>query len=293
MAVKEDAARPRVLVVGAGPVGLVLACELLTHGVQVEVISKTRRESLHSRATILWPRILELLDRVGVAEKLVEGGHYFDQMNYYSSKRMIGRVRFDRLRGVGYPFAITIPQWRTEAILEAHLMLLGGSIRYDHTLVGGTQDEDGVSCRIRQPDGEEVTRHFDWVVGADGYGSTVRELFGFTFAGRTLRTRLAITDAELVGEATSSEAAYYLTRTGNMVLAPLGGGVFRVGASVPDDFEGDTPTGPSSTGCSANGSPGRVSWARCGSAGSSPRTSGPPVRTGGAGSSSPGTPPTR
>ncbi|MFJ2580440.1 FAD-dependent monooxygenase [Kitasatospora aureofaciens] len=235
----EEYGQPRVLVVGAGPVGMVLACELLRHGVQVEVISNARRESPHSRATILWPRILELLDRVGVGEKLVAAGHYFDQMNYYSNKKMVGLVRFDRLRGVGYPFAITIPQWRTEAILEEHLATLGGTIRYDHTFVDGTQTADAVQCRLHGPDGEPTVRSYDYVVGADGYNSTVRPAFGFEFAGRTMRTRLAITDAELVGETTSSEAAYYLTRTGNMVLAPLGGGIFRVGASVPDRYRGE------------------------------------------------------
>ncbi|MFV2197514.1 FAD-dependent monooxygenase [Nocardiopsis sp. LOL_012] len=236
----EGAHRPRVLIVGAGPVGLVLACELLHAGVDVEIISKTKRESPHSRATILWPRVLELLDRVGVAGPLVEGGHYFDQMNYYSEKRMIGLVRFDRLRGAGYPFAITIPQWRTEAILEEHLASLGGSVGYDRTFVGGEQSPDGVTCRITGPDGRTRSWAYSWVVGADGYGSTVRDAFGFGFAGRSMRTRLAITDAEIIGESTSSEAAYYLTRSGNMVLAPLGDGVFRVGASVPDGYGEDT-----------------------------------------------------
>ncbi|XVV36363.1 FAD-dependent monooxygenase [Streptomyces sp. CA-100214] len=237
----SDTQQPRVLVVGAGPVGMVVACELLAHGVRVDVISKLRRQSPHSRATILWPRVLELLDRVGVGRKLVDSGHYFDQMNYYSQKKLIGLIRFDRLRGVGYPFAITIPQWRTEAILEEHLTALGGTIEYDTTFTGGTQDPDGVHCLLQRADGGRGTRTYDYVVGADGYNSAVRDAFGFRFAGRTLRTRLAITDAEILGETTSSEAAYYLTRTGNMVLAPLGDGVFRVGASVPDDYTGDTP----------------------------------------------------
>ncbi|MFF6884068.1 FAD-dependent monooxygenase [Streptomyces sp. NPDC012421] len=233
--------RPRVLIVGAGPVGMVLACELLTHGVRVDIISKLRRESPHSRATILWPRVLELLDRVGVGRKLVESGHYFDQMNYYSQKKLIGLIRFDRLRGVTYPFAITIPQWRTEQVLESHLSELGGAIAYDTTFVGGAQDADGVDCVLQLPDGRQEKRRYDYVVGADGHKSAVREAFGFEFAGRTLRTRLAITDAEILGETTSSEAAYYLTRGGNMVLAPLGDGIFRVGASVPDGWTGDQP----------------------------------------------------
>lgn len=231
---------PRVLIVGAGPVGLVLACELVAHGVQVDVVSRARHTGVHSRATILWPRILELLDRTGVAEKLVAGGHYFDQMNYYSNKRRIGRIRFDRLPGVAYPFAITIPQWRTETVLEEHLRTLGGEVHYGQEFLTGTQTPDGVEVLLRVEDCE-VTRSYSWVVGADGYDSAVRRDFGFGYEGHALQTRLAITDAEILGESTSSEAAYYLTRTGNMVLAPLGDGVFRVGASVPHGWESSEP----------------------------------------------------
>ncbi|ORI17275.1 FAD-dependent monooxygenase [Rhodococcus sp. 1168] len=234
------AGRPSVLVVGAGPVGLALACELIIGGAEVTVISKDRRVGPHSRATILWPRILELLDRIGVAETLVAHGHYFDQMNYYSEKKRIGLIRFDRLPAVGYPFAITIPQWKTESILESHLTALGGTVLYGRELVDGAQTANMVTARISH-DGHTSAERFDWVVGSDGYASSVRARFGFDFAGHALETKLAITDAELIGEHTTSEAAYYLTRHGNMVLAPLGDGIFRVGASVPAGTSGPVP----------------------------------------------------
>ncbi len=233
----------RVLIVGAGPVGMTLACELRTAGVEVDIISRTRRESPHSRATIIWPRVLELLDRVGIAEAIIARGHYFDQMNYYSGKHRIGLIRFDRLPDVQYPFAVTCPQWKIEQAIEDRLTALGGQIGYDHEFIAGNQTRNGVACTIREPDGHRVEQTYDFIVGADGYHSTVREAFGFQFAGETLRTRLAITDAEILGETTSSEAAYYLTRGGNMVLAPLGDGVFRVGTTVPDDYTGpEQPT---------------------------------------------------
>ena len=146
--------RPRVLVVGAGPVGMVLAAELLRHGVRADVISKLRRQSPHSRATILWPRILELLDRVGVGRKLVEGGHYFDQMNYYSNKKMIGLVRFDRLRGVGYPFAITIPQWRTHGLIVASRHPLYGPDGTIEVLVQCDPEDEADVCWYHLAPGE-------------------------------------------------------------------------------------------------------------------------------------------
>lgn len=237
-AISPPAREAEILIVGAGPVGMTLACELAAAGVDVDIISRTRRASPHSRATILWPRVLELLDRVGLADPLIERGHYFDQMNYYSEKSRIGLIRFDRLSGVQFPFAITCPQWKIEEVIEERLNTLGAAVHYDREFISGYACEDHVECTVKDTDGTTQTKRYQWVVGADGYHSTVRDIFGFQFTGRSLTTRLAITDAEVVGETTSSEAAYYLTRGGNMVLAPLGDGIFRVGTTVPDDYTG-------------------------------------------------------
>ena len=233
---------PHVLIVGAGPIGMVMGCELLSMGVDVRIISKERRRySPHSRATIVWPRILELLDRTGISEPLVDESHYFDQMNYYSRKLKIGSVRFDALEGVQYPFAITSPQWKIEKIIEKRLIDLGGSIDYGYQLVGLEQDREKVSVTIKDSDGELADWQYRWVVGADGIKSTVRELLGLKFHGTSLRTRLAITDAEIEGEMTSSEAGYYFAKGSNMVIAPIGDGVFRIGSTIGSESVGEQP----------------------------------------------------
>lgn len=231
--------RSRVLIVGAGPVGLVLACELLARNVDVCIIDKSAKlDNPHSRATVLWPRVLELLNRPGVTRPVIEAGHYFDRLGYYSKKKRVGEVRLDRLRDTQYPYAIAIPQSRTEQILAAKLTELGGTVRLGCELVDAAQSERGVDCVLSDASSESHSEVFDWVIGADGANSTVRRLFDFTFDGQTLPTRLAITDAELVGEVTKNEAAYFLTEHGNMALGPLGGDVFRVAASVPTWYTG-------------------------------------------------------
>lgn len=230
-----------VLIVGAGPVGMLLALELALYGVKARVISKQPRVSPHSKATIVWPRILELMDRTGVSEAIVREGHYFDQMNYYSNKKRVGLIRFNTLTDTPYPFGITIPQAKTERILEAALNAQAVEVEYGCEFVSGEQDEDSVSVLLRDTSGVETRSRYDWVVGADGFQSTVRTAFDFDFSGYSLPIRLAITDAELTGQTTSSEAAYYMHKSGNMVLAPLGDGVFRVGASVPAGYIGDQP----------------------------------------------------
>ncbi|KAA0015601.1 hypothetical protein F0A16_19970 [Salinicola corii] len=228
-----------VLIVGGGPVGMLAALELSLFGIKARIISKHERYSPHSKATIIWPRVLELLSRTGVSEGVINSGHYFDQMNYYSNKKMIGNICFDRLKYTNYRYGITIPQWKTEEVLENRLNEEGIQIEYGFEFINGHNSHDQVNVTLRNPDGKVTHESFAWVIGADGYSSKVRECFGFTFDGFQMETRLAITDAELVSESTSREVGYYLHRKGNMVLAPIGDGLFRVGASVPADYKGE------------------------------------------------------
>ncbi len=226
-----------VLIVGAGPVGMLLALELRLAGVLARVISRVHVASPHSKATIIWPRILELLDRTGLAAALIAEGHCFDQMNYYSNKKLVGRMRLSALRDTAFPFGITIPQWKTERILRDAMAKAGIAIDYGVEFIEAAQDEEGVNVTVRDPHGNETSARYGWLVGADGFRSAVRDSFDFGFQGFAMETRLAITDTEMLGETTSNEVAYFLHRSGNMVLAPLGDGVFRVGASVPKGMD--------------------------------------------------------
>ncbi|MDE9518919.1 FAD-dependent monooxygenase [Xenorhabdus bovienii] len=227
-----------VLIVGGGPVGMLTALELSLFGIKSKIISKYLRHSPHSKATIIWPRVLEILSRTGVSDRIVDTGHYFDQMNYYSNKKMIGNIRFDKLKYTNYRYGITIPQWKTEKILEDRLNENGIFIEYGCEFIDGHNDNNVVNVSLQDSAGHISYESYQWVIGADGYSSRVRECFGFGFNGFQMETRLAITDAELVSESTSREVGYYLHRTGNMVLAPIGDGLFRIGASVPADYEG-------------------------------------------------------
>ncbi|SHF55158.1 FAD-dependent monooxygenase [Vibrio gazogenes] len=229
-----------VLIVGAGPVGMLMALELLLLGIKPKIISKYERTSPHSKATIIWPRVLEILNRVGVAKDIIKNGHYFDQMNYYSNKRKIGDFRFDKLKYTNYNYGIAIPQWKTEYFLEEKLKSKGINIEYGSEFLDGYHcSDDSVATQIKNRNGQEVNCVFKYIIGADGFSSKVRECFGFNFDGFSMKTKLAITDAEIIGETTSREVGYYLHKTGNMVLAPIGDGIFRVGASIPENYKGE------------------------------------------------------
>ncbi|KJS63167.1 FAD-dependent monooxygenase [Streptomyces rubellomurinus] len=230
-----------VVVVGAGPIGLVLACELLGQGVPVRVVDAEREHSAHSRATTIWPRPLELLRRIGVADRIVEEGHRIQGVTYYSDHRPLATAWLNRLGATPYPFAVGLPQDRTEALLVERLEELGGKVERGVRLA--SLDAGGPRARLRLalPGGGTEEVEAPWVIGADGAHSTVRKELGIGFAGAQLKINFAITDAELSGDIPSDLVSYCYTAQGGLGLAPISPTVHRVAVSVPPELAERTP----------------------------------------------------
>lgn len=231
----------RVVIVGAGPVGMVLACELLRQGIEVRLVDGAREHSAHSRATIVWPRLLELLHHTGLTERIVAESHRIDGMAYFSSGRRLGTAWMNRLRDTAYPFAAAIPQSRTEEIIEGRLAELGGKIERGVRLAAiGDPDGPRPVAVLVGPDGTTTDVETSWLVGADGAHSTVRKLVGDQFEGEQFDVSFAVTDAEVIGDAPMDVVSYCYTGSGSLALGPLGGNVCRVAVSVPHQDD-DTP----------------------------------------------------
>lgn len=226
---------PRVLVVGAGPVGLVLACELLRRGIDVRVVDKRTQAPAHSRAAILWPRQLELLRRTGVTPRLLERGHRVDAVAFWSEGRRKGTVRISRVPDALYPFAVTIPQTVTEEILTQRVLELGGTVETGTELLtlSHADADDGPHVSLRGPAGEVTYERFDWVVGADGAHSTVRRLLEVPFTAAPVNVAFGICDAPVAGAPSDRTVHYFWSGAGMIGLAPLREGVYRVAMSLP------------------------------------------------------------
>ncbi|RCV48315.1 FAD-dependent monooxygenase [Marinitenerispora sediminis] len=230
-----------VVIVGAGPVGMLLACDLLQQGVAVRLIDAARAHSAHSRATIVWPRLLELLHRTGVADRLVQSGHRVDGVAYFSHGRRLGTAWMTRLRDTPYPFAVGIAQSTTEELIEDRLTELGGKIERGTRLTSLTEtDAPRPAVVLEGPDGTTEEIRPPWLVGADGSHSTVRKLLGISFSGERLDVSFAITDAEVTGDAPMNVVSYCYTEHGSLALGPLGSNISRVAVSVPHPQD-DTP----------------------------------------------------
>ncbi|HEY9343990.1 MAG TPA: FAD-dependent monooxygenase, partial [Inquilinus sp.] len=114
----------RVLIVGAGPVGLTLAAELTRYGVPVRIVDKASARTDKSKALVLWSRSLELLERAGGVDRFLAAGIKAHGVRISNGRQLIGAVGFDQVESP-YPFALMIPQNETERLLETRLEELG------------------------------------------------------------------------------------------------------------------------------------------------------------------------
>ncbi|GHE12637.1 FAD-dependent monooxygenase [Streptomyces alanosinicus] len=230
-----------VVVVGAGPVGLVLACELLQQDVPVRILDSSRGHSAHSRATVIWPRLLELLQRIGVSDVLAEEGQHIQGVTYSSNQMPLGTAWLNRLDSTPYPFAVGIPQTRTEDILERRLHELGGKVERGCTLTEIDTSGRLPVGRFVGSDGSTEDITASYLVGADGAHSTVRKLLDIPFDGDQLSVCFAITDAEVSGNIASDLVSYCYTPQGSLALGPLEAHVQRIAVSVPPGTQGESP----------------------------------------------------
>lgn len=222
-----------VLVVGAGPSGLTLACQLARRGVPHRLIELEPELSTRSRAIGMSPRSLEAMHEIGAAEDLIDCGVPAPVGIFFSRGRRIGRISFERVEHVRNPFMLALPQYDTETVLERHLERLGGSVDRGVTLRELRQEpgQDGVSVVLDGPGGEE-SAEASWLVGTDGSHSAVRKLSGIGFEGRATGDVFVSVDADVSGGPPRGEGHYHLSPEGMFVVVPLGDGLSRITASI-------------------------------------------------------------
>lgn len=182
-----------VLVVGAGPTGLMLAGDLLQAGVRVTVLERGAQESNVTRAFAVRARTLEELQIRGVAAELAATGTAIRGLRLY------GRATIDLTRlPSAFPSLLITPQYQTEGVLARRLDRLGVAITRDAEVVGLTQDTEGVDVRVRGSDGAERRYRAAYAVGADGVRSAVRTALGLPYPGRSVVRSLMLADVRFL-----------------------------------------------------------------------------------------------
>lgn len=221
--------------VGAGPTGLTLACDLARRGVDVRIIDKSAEFPHGSRGKGLSPRTLEVLDDLGVIDETLAGGVTHLPHRRYRGTQVIseadpeaGREPTDE---IPYPVGLMIPQWRVERILRGRLAGFGVEVERGTELTALDQDADGVTAAgIRAR----------YLAACDGGRSTVRKVLGLRLRGETPDVQLmAVGDVEVDG-LTRDAWHQWFTPAGGIMLCPLPGTAsFQVQTSHELDGNGN------------------------------------------------------
>lgn len=224
-----------VLVVGAGPTGLALACELYRHGVPCRLVEASHMPGDRSKAIALWPRTLEIMADLGVADAAVARGLTLREATVYTGERPLAGFDLGALP-TRYPFGLVLPQYETEALLTERLAALGGQVERGVTLVHARQSDDQVEAVLRHDDGTVENVSAGWLVGCDGPDSAVRRCADIAMPRRPEREGWVIVDAVMSTNAPPDRVRYFLERGRMLHMIPLPGG--------PDRWRLTLNTGP-------------------------------------------------
>ena len=232
----------QVLVVGAGPTGLVLAAQLLARGIDTRIVDQGDGPAKESRAVSVHARTLELLDTMGLAEAFIEHGHRGRRYRMYVGNRSLLNLDMTR-NGSRYGFTLNLAQSQTERLLRARVHELGGTIEQRSELAGLCQRGDGVDATLRDAEGRETQIHAGYVVGCDGAHSRVRHELGMAFAGQPYAGDFLLADVALEGVG-SEDASHLFFRPDGRILVCLPMGRHRWRVVMPNAGErgGRPPT---------------------------------------------------
>jgi len=223
---------PKVLIAGAGPVGLTLAVELTRFGVPVRIVEKSPHRTDKSKAIAIWSRSLELLERAELSQKLIGSGIKVIAANISTGIERVVRISLEHL-DTPYSFALMIPQSDTERILEADLLARGVTVERQVELKGFSDLGSSIEATVERADGTSETILADWLVGCDGAHSTVRHALGMEFRGDTIPEEFVLADIRLAGAVQApDELATFWHEKGVVVAFPLPGGRVRLIASM-------------------------------------------------------------
>jgi len=238
-----------VLVVGAGPTGLMLANQLARRGVRPMIIDRHSGPAQQTRAMAVHARTLEIYAKMGIAERAIALGARGGAANMWANGRLTARIPLGDIgRSLSpFPFVLMLGQDDNERILGEKLAGQGVAVQWNTELTAFTQHADHVEATLRQPDGSTQAVRAAWLTGCDGARSAVRELCGIGFPGAPYEQVFFVADTEARGSMRPGELNVYLWRSGFHLFFPMRGqdrwrviGILPKNLRSRDDLSFDT-----------------------------------------------------
>jgi len=218
--------RASVLVVGAGPTGLLLASELHRRGVDCHLIEARPAPLPWDRATVVHPRSLQIFEALGLSGKFLEAGCRQRSIKIHSSGKVLGTLDLTTCGSI-YDFNLGISEEVTESILTSYLHQQGTEVNRSSRLVGLTPHANGVLAEVDR-DGERYQVDARWVVGCDGIHSPTRELSSIGLEGHDIPKPWAVFDATLEGWTDTFETTFVFFGAVPTIFTAIPGRRWRV-----------------------------------------------------------------
>jgi 2-polyprenyl-6-methoxyphenol hydroxylase-like FAD-dependent oxidoreductase len=229
-----------VLIIGAGPTGLVLALWLTRMGVRVRIIDKTSEPGTTSRALAVQARTLEFYSQIGLADTVVENGRTVTAVNLWVAGKKASHAVFGEIgKGISpFSFALVFPQDEHERLLIDRLAELGVNVERQTELLDFEEVSGGIRAQLKLKDGSSQIHEVAYIAGCDGAHSVVRQKLNIGFPGGTYSHLFYVADVEATGEVMNGELHVGLDKSEFLAIFPLkDDGRARLVGTVREEFQ--------------------------------------------------------
>jgi 2-polyprenyl-6-methoxyphenol hydroxylase-like FAD-dependent oxidoreductase len=224
-----------VLIVGAGPAGLMMACQLAIQGIRFRIIDKKEFPTTNSGALIIQARSIEILHQMGIAYKFIHEGIIANNINIVHNGKQLLKIPVKTI-GTGlsrFPFLLMVKQSKTEQLLTEFINGYGFSIERRSELLRITPDTTGVISQIKNPDKKTESIKSHYLIAADGGQSLIRKQLKIPFIGKSHQQSLFIIDCKTDGKLTEDEI--YISFSDKTISGyfPMINGKWRIDGTIP------------------------------------------------------------
>ncbi len=231
-----------VVIVGAGPTGLSLACQFIRYGVDFVIVEKNEGVTPYSKAIGVQARTLEIYEQLGLAERATTEGAITGKVRMLEGGEVLGEVNLSNI-GEGlsaYPYMLLLEQSKNERLLYEYLQSHGQEVLWKTELEGFSQTETNVTAQVKNASGASQIIEAKYLVGCDGPKSPVRHALGLSFEGSTFERLFYVADVQINWKFSHDALHGCLARNSVVAFFPMKGkNSYRIVGAFPEGFDKD------------------------------------------------------
>lgn len=231
--------KTEVVIIGAGPTGLSLACQLVRYGIDFVIVEKNEGVTPYSKALGVQARTLEIYDQIGFAQRAVEQGTIAERARLLIEGEVRGEINFSNI-GMGlsaFPFVLMLEQSKNEQLLYEYLRSHQRDVLWKTELESFSQAINGVTAQVSTAMGTPQTIEAKYLVGCDGPTSLVRRTLGLTFEGSTFERIFYVADTQIDWHFSHDSLHVCFAENSFVVFFPLKGEKrYRIVGVFPEEF---------------------------------------------------------